>query len=44
VQEVAHIVGGTGGGGTERARGGGRRVKYLEEALQRAISLIKGAL
>ncbi|QQY07689.1 MAG: alanine--tRNA ligase [Candidatus Xiphinematobacter sp.] len=44
VQEITHIVGGTGGGGTDRARGGGRGVRHLGEALQRAVELIRGAL
>ncbi|MGO9203730.1 MAG: alanine--tRNA ligase [Limisphaerales bacterium] len=42
IQAIAPIVGGKGGGRPDNARGGGKDVARLEEALMRAAELIKG--
>ncbi|MGB9603057.1 MAG: alanine--tRNA ligase, partial [Limisphaerales bacterium] len=41
IQEIAPIVGGKGGGKPDNARGGGKDISKLNEALERAKSLIK---
>jgi alanyl-tRNA synthetase len=42
IQAIAPIVGGKGGGKSDNARGGGKDVSKLEEALQKARDLIGG--
>jgi alanyl-tRNA synthetase len=42
IQAIAPIVGGKGGGRPDNARGGGKDVARLDEALMRAAELIKG--
>ncbi len=42
IQTIAPIIGGKGGGKPDNARGGGKDVSKLEEALQRARSLLTG--
>jgi len=44
IQAIAPIVGGKGGGRPDNARGGGKVVSKLDEALSRARELLKAAL
>jgi alanyl-tRNA synthetase len=43
IQAIAPIVGGKGGGRPDNARGGGKDVAKLDDALARARDLIKSA-
>jgi alanyl-tRNA synthetase len=43
IQAIAPLVGGKGGGRPDNARGGGKEVAKLDEALARARELIKSA-
>ena len=43
IQAIAPIVGGKGGGRPDNARGGGKEVAKLDEALSKARSLVAGA-
>ena len=40
IQQIAPIVGGKGGGRPDNARGGGKLVEKLDEALAKARSLL----
>jgi alanyl-tRNA synthetase len=42
IQAIAPIIGGKGGGRPDNARGGGKDISKLEEALQKARSLLGG--
>jgi len=42
IQAIAPIIGGKGGGRPDNARGGGKDISKLEEALQEARSLLAG--
>jgi alanyl-tRNA synthetase len=42
IQAIAPIIGGKGGGKPDNARGGGKDISKLEEALQKAKSLLAG--
>ncbi|HUD82701.1 MAG TPA: DHHA1 domain-containing protein, partial [Candidatus Saccharimonadales bacterium] len=42
IQAIAPIIGGKGGGRPDNARGGGKDISKLEEALQKARSLLAG--
>ncbi len=40
IQQIAPVVGGKGGGKPDNARGGGKDVAKLDEALAKALSLL----
>jgi alanyl-tRNA synthetase len=43
IQQIAPLVGGKGGGRPDNARGGGKEIRRLDEALARARQLIEAA-
>jgi alanyl-tRNA synthetase len=42
IQAIAPVVGGKGGGKPDNARGGGREISKLDEALQKARAMLGG--